>query len=136
MKELTIAAAVENIETATDFVNEQLENAGCPMKAQLQIDVAIDEILSNIVHYAYEEQKGTMTLQLEVEEDPLRVILIFMDQGRPYDPLKNEDPDVTQTAEERAIGGLGIFLVKKTMDAVEYAYRDGRNILTIKKHIE
>lgn len=135
MKELTIAAAVENIQAVTDFVNEQLESIGCPMKAQTQIDIAIDELFGNIAHYAYHPEVGPATVRVEVEEDPLAVRISFIDNGVPYDPLAKADPDVTLSAEERGIGGLGIYMVKKSMDNVSYEYRDGQNVLRIKKNI-
>ena len=135
MKELTIAATVENIETVTDFVNEQLEALDCPMKAQMQIDIAIDELFGNIAYYAYNPEVGEATVRVEVVEDPLAVVITFIDKGVPYDPLAKEDPDITLTAEERGIGGLGIFMVKKSMDDVAYEYKDGQNILKIRKNI-
>ena len=135
MKELTIAATVENIEVVTDFVNEQLEALDCPMKAQMQIDIAIDELFSNIAHYAYNPEVGDATVRVEVTEDPLAVVITFIDNGVPYDPLAKEDPDTTLSAEERKIGGLGIYMVKKSMDEITYEYKDGQNILKIKKNI-
>ena len=136
MKEMTITATVENIEKVTDFVNEQLEAIGCPMKAQMQIDVAIDELFGNIAHYAYNPETGPATVRVEVTEAPVSVIVTFIDHGIPYDPLKKDDPDLTLSADEREIGGLGIFMVKKTMDEITYEYRDGQNILRIKKYME
>ena len=135
MKELTIAATVENIETVTDFVNEQLEALDCPMKAQMQIDIAIDELFGNIAHYAYNPEVGSATVRVEVIEDPLAVIITFIDKGIPYDPLAKADPDITLSVEERDIGGLGIFMVKKSMDEITYEYKDGQNILKIKKNL-
>lgn len=135
MKEMTITATVENIEKVTDFVNEQLEAIGCPMKAQMQIDVAIDELFGNIAHYAYNPETGPATVRVEVTEAPVSVIVTFIDHGIPYDPLKKDDPDPTLSADEREIGGLGIFMVKKTMDEITYEYRDGQNILRIRKDI-
>lgn len=135
MKELTINATVENIETVTAFVDEQLEELGCPMKAQMQIDIAIDELFSNIAHYAYNPEVGPATVRVEVTRDPLAVVVTFIDKGKQYDPLAKEDPDVTLSAEERDIGGLGIYIVKKSMDDISYEYRDGQNILRIKKNI-
>ena len=135
MKELNIAATVENIDTVTDFVNEQLEALDCPMKAQMQIDIAIDELFGNIAHYAYNPEVGDATVRIEVMEEPLSVVITFIDKGIPYDPLAKEDPDVTLSAEERQIGGLGIYMVKKTMDDITYEYKDGQNILKIKKNI-
>ena len=135
MKEMTITATVENIEKVTDFVNEQLEAIGCPMKAQIQIDVAIDELFGNIAHYAYNPETGPATVRVEVTEAPVSVIVTFIDHGIPYDPLKKDDPDITLSAEDREIGGLGIFMVKKTMDEITYEYKDGQNILRIRKDI-
>ena len=135
MTELTIAATVENIETVTDFVNQQLEALDCPMKAQMQIDIAIDELFGNIAHYAYNPEIGQVTVRVEVLEDPLTVTITFIDNGVPYDPLAKEDPDTTLSAEERDIGGLGIYMVKMSMDELTYEYQDGQNILKIKKHI-
>jgi anti-sigma regulatory factor (Ser/Thr protein kinase) len=135
MKEITIAATVENIDVVTDFVNEQLESCDCPMKAQMQIDIAIDELFSNIAHYAYNPETGDATVRVEVVEDPMAVVITFIDKGIPYDPLKKADPNTALSAEEREIGGLGIFMVKKTMDDITYEYKDGQNILKIKKNI-
>ena len=135
MKELTIAAEIENIEAVTDFVNEQLEALDCPMKAQMQIDIAIDELFSNIAHYAYNPEIGQATVRVEVIKDPLAVTITFIDNGVPYDPLAKADPDTTLSAEEREIGGLGIYMVKKSMDDITYEYKAGQNILTIKKNL-
>ena len=136
MKELTIAATVENIDVVTDFVNEQLEAMDCPMNAQLQIDIAIDELFGNIANYAYNPEIGQATVRVEVAEDTLAVIITFIDNGVPYDPLKKEDPDITLSAEEREIGGLGIYMVKQNMDDISYEYKGGQNILSIKKKIK
>ncbi len=135
MKELTIDATVENIETVTDFVNEQLRLHGCSLKAQMQIDIAIDELFGNIAHYAYDPGVGPATVRVELKEEPLAVIITFIDRGVPYDPLKKADPDTELSAEEREIGGLGIYMVKKTMDGISYEYKNGQNILTITKNI-
>ena len=135
MKELTIDATLENIPVVTDFVSEQLEQLECPMKVQIQISIAIDELFSNIARYAYNPTTGSATVQVEVTEDPLAVVVTFIDEGKPYDPLAKEDPDITLSAEEREVGGLGIYMVKKSMDDVTYEYKDGRNILKIKKSI-
>lgn len=135
MKELTVDATIENIEKVTDFVNEELEKLDCPMKAQIQIDVAIDELFGNIAHYAYNPEVGPATIRVEVIQDPMAAILTFIDHGIPYDPLAKEDPDIKLSAEERNIGGLGIYMVKKSMDEITYEYKDGQNILRIKKNI-
>lgn len=135
MKELTINATVESIPEVTAFVDGQLEALDCPIKAQMQIDIAIDELFSNIAHYAYHPGVGPATVRVEVVEDPMAVVITFIDEGVPYDPLSTEDPDISLSAEERQIGGLGIYMVKKSMDEVVYEYKEGRNILRIKKNI-
>ena len=131
MKEMTIPATVENIEKVTEFVNSQLEDIDCPLKAQMQIDIAIDELFGNIAHYAYNPETGPATVRIEVTEAPIT----FIDYGVPYDPLKKDDPDIILSADDREIGGLGIFMVKKTMDEIAYEYKDGQNILRIRKDI-
>ena len=132
---MDIAATLENLDTVMAFVDQQLEEVGCSMKAQMQIDIAVEEVYVNIAHYAYNPEVGGVTIRVQIEEDPLAVILTFIDKGKPYDPLAKEDPDVTLAAEDRQIGGLGIFMVKKSMDNVSYEYNEGRNILTLKKKL-
>ena len=133
--ELDIEAVRENLPEVLSYVEEQLTAANCPDKAMMQIALAVEEIFINISQYAYAPDKGRATVRVEVSGDPICVKIIFTDHGTPYDPLAKEDPDVTLSAQERGIGGLGIFLVKKTMDDVDYEYRDGQNILTLKKNI-
>ena len=135
MREMDIAATLENLDTVMAFVDQQLEEVGCSMKAQMQIDIAVEEVYVNIAHYAYNPEVGGVTIRVQIEEEPLAVILTFIDKGKPYDPLAKEDPDVTLAAEDRQIGGLGIFMVKKSMDNVSYEYNEGRNILTLFKKI-
>ena len=135
MKELTLSATVENIEVVTDFVNEELEALECPMKIETQIDIAIDEIFGNIVHYAYDFEAGQATVRFESTGDPPTVSITFIDSGVPYDPLKKADPDTTLSIDDRKIGGLGIYMVKKSMDDVTYEYKNGQNVLTIKKNL-
>ncbi len=135
MKEWTFEANIDRISWLTDQVNEELEKLDCPMKAQMQIDVAIDELLANIASYAYDLDAGETTVRFDFDADTRTVSLTFIDSGVPYDPLAKPDPDVTLSVEQREVGGLGIFLVKKTMDDMTYVRRDGRNELTIRKRI-
>ena len=135
MKELIIEAKDENLDEVLGFVNAELETCDCDMKTQIQVDVAVEEIFVNIAHYAYNPSIGHATIRAEVTKDPLAVTLTFLDNGVPYDPLAKEDPDITLAAEDRQIGGLGIFMVKKSMDDVAYEYKNGQNILTIKKNL-
>ena len=132
---MNIEATLENITTVTAWVDEQLESLDCPMKAQMQIDIAIDELFSNIARYAYNPETGPATVRIEVVEEPLAVVITFIDKGVPYDPLKKEDPNTKLPIEEREEGGLGIYMVKKTMDDITYEYVDGQNILKIKKNL-
>ena len=134
-KEITVEAKVENLEKITSFVEEALEKIGCPMKVRIQMNVAIDEIFSNICYYAYQPGTGDATILLDISENPTQVTVTFIDQGIPYDPLKQEEPDTTLSADERTIGGLGIFMVKKSMDELSYEYKDGKNILNMKKNL-
>ena len=135
MQEMTLPALIENIPRVTAWIDETLEKLDCSMKAQMQIDMAIDEIFSNISRYAYPDGPGSATVRLSFDEGSRTFSICFEDQGIPFDPLKQEEPDTTLDTEARAIGGLGIFLVRKTMDEVSYQYRDGSNILCLKKKI-
>ncbi len=132
--EMVIEAAVENLPEVIGFIERHLEEAQCGMKAQMQICIAAEEVFVNIANYAYAPDKGNATVRIDVTEEPL-VIITFMDNGVPFDPLKKEDPDISLPASERRIGGLGIFMTKKTMDNVEYEYKDGQNILRLKKNL-
>ena len=135
MKELEIQALTDNLPQVLAFVDEQLEAADCPMKIQMQIDIAVEEIFVNIAHYAYAPEVGNAIIRIETFTDPPEVDITFIDSGIPYDPLAKADPDITLSAEERQIGGLGIFMVKKSMDDVRYEYLDGHNVLTLKKGV-
>ncbi len=133
MKSITIAAKIENVDTVVDLINEELEACDCPMKVSMQVAIAVEEIFVNIAHYAYTPGEGDATVAYGVDGNPRCITIRFEDSGMPYNPLEREDPDVTLSAEERDIGGLGVFMVKKTMSSVEYEHKGGKNILTLKK---
>ena len=133
--ELVIDAVPGNLDEVQAFIEERLEGHDCPMKTQMQISVAAEEIFANIAYYAYAPAVGKVSVRVEVSDDPASVTITFTDRGMPYDPLAREDPDVSLPADDRPIGGLGIFLVKRTMDDVSYEYKDGKNILTLKKNL-
>lgn len=135
MKERVFIATIDDIPAVTAFIDEQLEALDCPMKAQMQIDVAIDELFGNIARYAYGDGTGEATVRFDFDAATRTVSITFIDGGVPFNPLEKSDPDVTLSAEERMVGGLGIFMVKKTMDSLEYSYENGLNILKIHKHI-
>ena len=134
MIEFETPAVDTNLPKVLEFIDELLEKAECPMRIKVQIDIAVEEIFVNIAHYAYKEgEQGTAKVRVEVFEDPPMMDITFIDNGVPYDPLAKADPDVTLAAKDRKIGGLGIFMTKKNMDNIEYEYREGHNILTLKK---
>lgn len=131
--EIEVEATAANLAKVTAFVDERLERAACPMKTQMQIDVAVEEVFINIAKYAYHPGSGMATVRVEMGDDPPLAKVTFIDRGKQYDPLAKEDPDVTLSADERPIGGLGIFMVKQSMDDVSYEFRDGANVLTLTK---
>ncbi len=135
MKELTVKAVTDNITTVTDFIDAELEKIGCPVKIRLQIDIAIDEIFSNISYYAYSPGLGDATIRFETDSKERSVVISFIDRGRPFNPIECKDPDTALDIKARSTGGLGIFMVKKSMDLLNYEYVDGKNILRIKKRL-
>lgn len=135
MKEITVDATIENMDTVTAFVDDFLDEIACPMKSKIQINIVIDEIFGNICHYAYKDSIGAVTVRVESGNTPKAVFLIFTDNGIPYNPLETEDPDITLSSEERKIGGLGIYLVKKNMDEMKYEYVDQQNRLWMEKRL-
>ena len=135
-RELTLEATVANTETVTAFVEDFLNEIGCSMRVITQINVAVDELFSNIANYAYKPKTGQATVSLAMSGDGKTLTVTFTDSGVPYNPLAKKDPDVTLSADERQIGGLGIYMVKKTMDDVTYEFKDGKNILSIKKKVK
>lgn len=129
--ELTLDATIENIERVTAFIDERLEAFGCPRKALVQINIAIDELFGNIAQYAYNPDTGPATVRVEVSAS--EIAITFIDSGVPYDPLSAKEPDIALLAEERDIGGLGIYMAKNIMDDITYEYEGGKNILRIRK---
>ena len=136
MREITVDASVDRVTQVTELADLQLAEAGCSARIKMQIDIAIDEIFSNIARYAYQNDSGTVTVRLDTLDAPPRILLTFIDNGIPYNPLMSEMPDTTSLpARKRPIGGLGMFMVKKTMDSITYSYENGQNILTILKNL-
>ena len=126
-------AKVDVLPDVLGFVEETLERYECPMKMQMAICVAIEEVFVNVAHYAYGDGEGDVDFGIRLDEENGAVIFRMADKGVPFDPLKKPDPDITLSADEREIGGLGIFITKKTMDQVTYAYENNENILTMVK---
>lgn len=135
MKTLNTKAKVDNLDEVISFIDAELEKAGCNMKTQMQINIAVEELFVNVSNYAYNQGIGDISISIAVHADPEMAEIILSDSGIPYDPLSKEDPDVGLPAEKREIGGLGIFMVKKTMDMMTYERRDGKNVVTITKYL-
>ena len=133
--EINVKASLENLQEVIAFVDGFVEELGASMKAQMQIDVAVEEIFVNIASYAYAPDTGDAVISVETDTEKKQVLITFKDSGVPYNPLEKEDPDVTLSADERGIGGLGIFMVKKSMDDMRYERKDGCNVLTIVKGV-
>lgn len=133
MAEMRVEATVENLQRVMGFLEEQMAEAGCPEMLVSQVEIAVEEIFVNIAHYAYSNGIGPAQVRCEAGGDPLQIVVGISDEGRPYDPLAGKDPDITLPADERPVGGLGIFMARKLMDDVRYEYRDGKNILTLLK---
>jgi anti-sigma regulatory factor (Ser/Thr protein kinase) len=131
----TFPANVEALNDVLGFVEETLEGFDCPMKVQMAICVAIEEVFVNVANYAYPDSSGDMTLRIDFEEASRTVTFRMTDKGVPFDPLKKPDPDITLSAQEREVGGLGIFIAKQTMDSLSYAYEKGENALTMMKKL-
>ena len=124
-------AVDDELANATAFLEESLEKHEVPMNTSMQLQLALEECFVNVAHYGYPGRTGRVKLEVSVDNNIVTVCV--KDRGIPFDPLSRQDPDVTLSAEERSIGGLGIFLIKKTMDDVSYEYKDGMNVLTFKK---
>ena len=135
MMNKTFPAKTEMLSDVLGFIEQTLENFECSMKIQTAICVAIEEVFVNVAHYAYPDIEGEVTFHIGFDEETRVVTFCMTDNGVPFDPLKKPEPDITLSAEEREIGGLGIFIAKKTMDKVSYAYENGKNILTMMKEI-
>ncbi len=135
MKSIEVEAILDNLPKVMEFVDLELEAIECGMKAQTQIDVALEELFVNIASYAYPNGKGLAKIVFSFDSDSRDVKISLLDSGIQFNPLEKEEPDITLTAEERAVGGLGILMVKKTMDSLDYKYNDGMNQTTICKKI-
>ena len=135
MTNQTFPAKTDALSDVLGYVEQTLESFECPMKIQMAVCVAIEEVFVNVAHYAYGSGEGDMCLGIGFDEESREVTFRMTDKGVPFDPLKKPDPDITLSAEDREIGGLGIFIAKKTMDSISYAYENGENVLTMTKKI-
>ena len=132
-RKLTTIAEVEKLDDVLAFLDSFLEENNCPPKPQMQLDVALEEMFINVANYAYSPEKGDVCIEIESSDNKNGVIVTLTDSGVPYNPLEKPDPDITLSVAERQIGGLGIFMVKKSMDEVSYEYKNNQNIFKMKK---
>lgn len=130
----TFEADDKNLAEVIEFVKSPVQDE-LSLEIENKVELAVEEIFVNVAHYAYGENTGTVTITSSLETEPKRLCVEFCDQGIPFDPLAKPDPDITLSAEDRKIGGLGIFLTKKFMDKVEYRYENGSNILYFEKNL-
>lgn len=139
MKELKIEATIDNLAQVFKFLADSMENCDCDPKVKRQIKLCVEELFVNIAHYAYNPDVGIAKISIDTVQSPdgkPKMVISFADEGRPYDPLSLPEPDIDAELDDRQIGGLGVFLVRTTMDNVGYEHKDGQNILTIEKELK
>ena len=134
MIEKSFEAKTDNLHLLLDLLESELEKHGCNMKITTSLLIAIEEIFVNVSKYAYPNSTGNVTVKFDFINDD--VVFTFIDSGIPFDPVAKQDPDITLNAEDRPIGGLGIYMVKKTMDEMKYERKDNKNILFMKKRFK
>lgn len=133
MKELAVEAVADNLQKVMDFMTGALSDKNCSTKTLLQMELVLEEIFINIASYAYDGDKRPVVMSVDFEEDPVAAVVSFRDKGTPYNPLDRADPDLALKLEKREIGGLGIFLVKKNVDAIWYEHINDENVLSFRK---
>ena len=133
MKQMKTKARREQLESVLMFLEEELSSIQHNTKNKIQLFIAVEELFVNIASYAYYPSEGDAEIDIDTDNENNIVYITFIDSGKPYNPLEREDPDVTLSAKERKIGGLGIYMVKKSMDDMSYEYKNGCNILKIGK---
>jgi sigma-B regulation protein RsbU (phosphoserine phosphatase) len=135
MEKITVPAKDDQLDKVQEFVKENLAEANLDAKQLFNIDLVIEEVFVNIAHYAYPDGEGDATICCGMQTEPKMAVIEFFDSGVKYDPLEKDDPDIKLDANERQIGGLGIFLTKKLMDSAEYSYENSQNHLILKKNV-
>ena len=134
-EELVIEAVVDNLDDVNLFVHKSIEQFEVSKRTLMQLDLVVEEIFVNIANYAYSPNTGLVKILLQTDIEPLSISLTFIDSGVPYNPLEKSDPDVDLSADDRQIGGLGIFLTKNLVDDMSYQFVDGQNILQLTKNL-
>ncbi|KZX10305.1 ATP-binding protein [Methanobrevibacter curvatus] len=138
MEKIVVPGKVEYLSQVQEFINSKLKYYELLPKFQMQLELVIEEIFINIVKYAHMEDssENKIVIYSLFDEESSVLTIKFVDKGIPFNPLKEEDPDLNADIENRKIGGLGLFLVKKNTDELEYKYKKGKNILTFKKSLK
>lgn len=136
MKQIIVPAEVEKLHEIRTFVEDALAEAACPAKARMQLSLAAEEAFVNIARYAYGQRRGTVTVSVDIAGSPPRAVLVFSDRGIPHNPLQKPDPDMSLPAGQRKIGGLGVYIMKQSVDDAHYRFENGQNILTLVKRLE
>lgn len=129
-----LKADIENLEDALNPILNAVEMADGDPKIAFKVHLSLEELISNVMLYAYAPETGDVTLSYEIDADKVLAVTII-DEGKPFNPLEAETPDVTLAATDRKIGGLGIFLAKKTMDEITYRRENNQNLLIVKKRL-
>lgn len=133
-KQINVRSTMDNLDTVIGFIEENLELAECPMKIAMKIAVCVEELFVNVVNYAYDGEIGDCQVSFFIDDSlGNKVIIKISDQGKAFNPLEKEDPDISLSAEERKIGGLGIFMVKNIMDTISYERKEENNIIIMEK---
>ena len=122
-----------NLDKILDYVSAKFEEAGASPKVITELAIAVEEIYINVAHYAYKPDTGPATVKVDIDKENRVGTVTISDNGKPYNPLEREDPDITASAEDRPIGGLGILMTKKLVDEAEYEYKDNQNVMKLKK---
>ena len=137
-RELTLHNDVKQIELLTEFIEVLCEELGLDAMLTFNLNLVLEEAVTNVIMYAYpQDEDHTMTLKAWTEQSDNIIAFELKDQGKHFNPIEEAPKvDTTLSADERQIGGLGIFLINKIMDKVTYRYEGGSNILTMKKNIK
>ena len=135
MELIKTKADIDYLDEVTEFIDGQLEEAGCSMEVILSVELSVEEVFTNVASYAYCDGEGEVEITFEKVSDPDRIRIEISDNGLEFDPLKRPDPDISETMKNDNVGGLGIYVVKNQMDTVTYRYENERNILKMEKAI-
>jgi anti-sigma regulatory factor (Ser/Thr protein kinase) len=135
---VTVKADINELDNVLEIIRDYLDSKSVSEKFKLGLEIALEEIFTNIINYSYEMGSDDNKIEIiyNFKDNPSRIVIKIIDKGTPFNPLKHNDPDTTLNANDRDIGGLGIFLVKKNINNIDYEFKDNQNILTIEKILD